>query len=143
VGNKDDRVIGQQIAHYRKLRRLTQAQLADRAHMSHSLLSKVEAGLRPATPVLIASLAPMLGVSVSELHGQPYFRDEPNPEPVHTCIPALHGALARYDIPVEPAGPPRPLSALQAAVGKVNRLRQAGNYARLGPMLPDLLDEAT
>ena len=30
---------------------------------------------------------------MSELNGQPYFRDDPRPEPVHASIPALHGAL--------------------------------------------------
>ena len=143
VADKDDLVIGQRIAHYRKVRRLTQTQLAQRAHVSHSLLSKVEAGLRPATPVLVASLAPVLGVSVSELNGQPYFRDDPRPEPVHASIPALHGALARYDIPLEPAQPPRSLAELHPAVEQVNRLRQTGSYSRLGLMLPGLLDEVT
>jgi transcriptional regulator with XRE-family HTH domain len=140
---KDDLMIGQRIAHFRKLRRLTQAQLADRAHVSCSLLSKVEAGQRPATPVLVAALAPLLAVSVSELNGQPYFRNEPRPEPVHACIPALHGALARYDVPLDPIEPPRPLAQLRAVVGQVNHLRQVGNYAKLGMMLPALVDEAT
>lgn len=143
MADKDDLVIGKRIAHYRKVRRLTQAQLAQRAHVSHSLLSKVEAGLRPATPVMVASLAPLLGVSVSELNGQPYFRDDARPEPVHASIPALHGALARYDIPLEPARPPRSLTELRLAVDQVNRLRQTGNYSRLGLMLPGLLDEVT
>lgn len=138
-----DVMIGQRIARFRKLRRLTQAQLADRAHVSHSLLSKVEAGLRPATPVLVAALAPALSVSVSELNGQPYFRDEPRPEPVHACIPALHGALARYDVLLDPAEPPRPVAQLRMVVEQVNRLRQAGNYTKLAAMLPALVDETT
>jgi transcriptional regulator with XRE-family HTH domain len=142
VAQKDDLVVGQRIAHHRKLRRLTQTQLADRAHVSHSLLSKVEAGLRTATPVLVASLAPVLGVSVGELNGQLYFRDEPRPGPVHASILALHGALARYHIPLEPVQLPRSLAELRSAVDQMNRLRQAGNYARLGPLLPGLLDEA-
>lgn len=132
MAGKDDLVIGQRIAHYRKVRRLTQKQLAERAHVSHSLVSKVEAGLRPATPVLVASLAPVLGVSVSELNGQPYFRDDLRSEPVHASIPALHGALARYDIPLEPAQAPRSLAEMRQEVDQVNRLREAGNYSRLG-----------
>jgi transcriptional regulator with XRE-family HTH domain len=142
VSSKDESMIGRRIVYFRKLRRLTQQQLADRAHVSVSLLSKVESGLRPATPGLVAALAPALRVSVTELNGQPYFSDDPRVEQLHARIPALHGALARYDIPLEDSRPGRTLRQLRADVAQVNRLRQSGGYTRLATILPSLIDEA-
>jgi transcriptional regulator with XRE-family HTH domain len=64
VSSTDKSMIGKRIAYFRKRRRLTQQQLAVRTHVSVSLLSKVEAGLRPATPALVAALAPTLGIRI-------------------------------------------------------------------------------
>jgi transcriptional regulator with XRE-family HTH domain len=63
---------GARIARIRKQRGLLQQGLAHRANVSKSLLSKVECGQKPASPALIAACARALGVSTSDLLGQPY-----------------------------------------------------------------------
>jgi transcriptional regulator with XRE-family HTH domain len=59
--------IGARVAAERKLRGLTQRQLARRAHISYSLLTKVEAGHAPATPAFIGAVARALRVDVPEI----------------------------------------------------------------------------
>jgi transcriptional regulator with XRE-family HTH domain len=114
----EQRRIGQRVADLRKARRLTQRTLAAEANVSLSLLQKVESGSRAATPMLVAAVAPVLRVSVRELYGQPFTGTNDH---VHAAIPLLHGALARYDIPVEPDALPRSYELLRAAAGEVNR----------------------
>ncbi|MEY2231454.1 helix-turn-helix domain-containing protein [Streptomyces sp. BF23-19] len=58
---------GARIARIRKQRGLTQQGLAKRAHLSKSLLSKVECGQKPASPALVAACARALDVSTSDL----------------------------------------------------------------------------
>src|SRR5579862_2542171 len=67
----DTSTIGQRIAHARKLRGLTQAELALRVPCSKSLIAQVERGHKPATPSLIIAVARVLNVEVTELTGQP------------------------------------------------------------------------
>jgi transcriptional regulator with XRE-family HTH domain len=67
----DDSTIGQRIAHARKLRGLTQTELAARVPCSKSLIAQVERGHKPATPALITAAAKALNVDVTELTGQP------------------------------------------------------------------------
>jgi transcriptional regulator with XRE-family HTH domain len=50
---------------------MTQWQLAEAALISVSLLRKIERGTRTATPVVLDSLARVLGVDVSQLTGDP------------------------------------------------------------------------
>ncbi|MEU0807382.1 helix-turn-helix transcriptional regulator [Streptomyces sp. NPDC005970] len=45
------------VAHARKVRRLTQRELADLSHVSYSTLTKVEQGVLPASPSVIGALA--------------------------------------------------------------------------------------
>ncbi|HEX6074224.1 MAG TPA: helix-turn-helix transcriptional regulator [Micromonosporaceae bacterium] len=63
---------GSRISRIRKQRGLTQQGLAMHAHVSTSLLSKVECGQKPASPAFVAACARALGVSTSDLLGQPY-----------------------------------------------------------------------
>ncbi|MEU8785864.1 helix-turn-helix transcriptional regulator [Streptomyces sp. NPDC048637] len=66
---------GARIAHTRKVRRLTQRELADLAHVSYSTLTKVEQGVLPASPSVLGALARSLSVPVTELTGQPYLEE--------------------------------------------------------------------
>jgi transcriptional regulator with XRE-family HTH domain len=54
---RDDDSIGARIATERKLRGLTQQQLADRGHVSLSLLRSVEQGTRGATSTVIGAVS--------------------------------------------------------------------------------------
>src|ERR1700735_5376383 len=66
---------GARIAVIRKARGWTARELARRAHVSYSLLAKVESGAAPASPALIGAVARALRVDVPRVNGQPY--DEP------------------------------------------------------------------
>ena len=63
--------VGGRVAEQRKLRGLTQAQLSQRAHVSLSLVRKVEQGSVPPSPSFTVAVAKVLGTTVAELYEQP------------------------------------------------------------------------
>src|SRR5882757_9786152 len=101
--------VGDRVSDARKERGLSQKELAGRAHVSLSLLRKVEQGSRDATPALVAAAARALGVDVTALTGQPYDQDGSRPDRIHALIPQLRQALTYWDLPPE-AITPRPAS---------------------------------
>jgi transcriptional regulator with XRE-family HTH domain len=127
--------IGQRIAHARKFRDLTQAELAARIPCSKSLIAQVERGHKPATPSLIAAAAKALNADLTELTGQPYR--------IHASIPDIRQALVYWDIPPILGIPPRSLAELSAETERVNRLRMEASYVQLGEILPRLIKELT
>ena len=129
---------GQVIATLRKAAGWTQRQLADRAHVSLSLLQKVEVGDRPASHALLAATARALRVSVERLSGQPY-TDTRHDERVHRDVEALRTVLRCYDLPDEV--PPRTLDELAVDVTTLTRLRASASYSKLAARLPALLTE--
>src|SRR5260370_8234 len=62
--------VGARIAGVRKTRGWTGRELAGRAHVSYSLLSKVESGAAPASPALSGGVARALPVHVPRPTGQ-------------------------------------------------------------------------
>lgn len=68
----DQERIGARIAVLRKTHGWTGRELARRAHVSYSLLAKVESGAAPASPALIGAVARALRVDVPRITGQPY-----------------------------------------------------------------------
>jgi transcriptional regulator with XRE-family HTH domain len=139
----DDRTIGERIAHYRKVRRMTQIALAQRASVSVSLLRKVEQGSRDATPVLVAAVSKILEVDVTTLNGQPYDRDGRHPDRIHSLMPPLRRALGYWDVPPIPETAPRGWAELKADAREISRLRQAGKHIEVATRLPALLLETT
>src|SRR5260370_5103213 len=137
----DTNTIGQRIAHARKLRGLTQAQLAARVPCSKSLIAQVERGHKPASPALIAAAASALTVDVTELTGQPYRGHNARSDRIHAAIPEIRQALAYWDVAPELDLPPRPLDLIQADVDEVGVLRMEASYVKLGAMLPGLIKE--
>jgi alpha-ketoglutarate-dependent taurine dioxygenase/transcriptional regulator with XRE-family HTH domain len=125
------------------LRGLTGEGLADRANVSYSLLSKVEAGAVPASPALVAALGRALGVSVAVLTGQPYRDESRKAAQLHAVIPAIRREMAGYRLlPVDIEHiRPRPATDLVRAVARVSRNRHAAQLDRMGTTLPSLLAE--
>jgi transcriptional regulator with XRE-family HTH domain len=138
---RDDDSIGGRVAVARRLRGLTQRELADRAHISHSLLTKVEAGHAPATPAFIAAVARALRVDSTQLTGQPYRGETPREDRVHATIPDLRRELVAYSLPPVDDVRPRETADLRAAVAEVSRLRHGVQMIQLGEALPGLLGE--
>ena len=109
----EDDTIGARIATERKLRGLTQHQLASRAHLSVSLLRKVEQGSRPASPALMAAVGTALGLGQAHLTEQPYNCGDHRVDALHDLIPPMRHELCRFSTKGSgyrsPRGPvPRP-----------------------------------
>ncbi|MEU8201689.1 helix-turn-helix transcriptional regulator [Streptosporangium sp. NPDC049046] len=134
---------GQRIAKARKLRNLTQEGLAGLAHVSRSLIAKVESGVRPATPSLVAAVARACSVDPAEINGQPYRGTDERSDAVHAAIPAIRVALAYVDVAPDLGMPPRTLDELAAEVVALQKLQRSVSYAQLGALLPALLEELT
>jgi transcriptional regulator with XRE-family HTH domain len=133
---QDDDSIGARIAAERKLRGLTQEQLAHRAHVSLSLLRKVEQGSRQVTHQLLASVAAGLGVERNELTGQPYRSGDRKVDAVHDLIPDIRRELVAYRRPPLVDRDVLPIGALRARVAEVSRARHKVDLTALGTVLP-------
>lgn len=133
--------VGTRVAAARKARHLTQRQLAERAHVSYSLVTKVESGHAAASPAFIGAVARALRVDVPRITGQPY--EEPGrgrSARLLRTVDEIRAALDRWDTPSEDA-PPRTARELAADVQHVSDLGRAANYVAIGETLPSLLDD--
>lgn len=131
---------GAHIAVLRVAQHLSQHGLAERARVSYSLLTKVESGVRPASPAFIASCARALGVPATRLTGQPYDGQTGNDE-LLGLLGAVRTVLDLYDLSPQEDAQPRSVSALRSAVRGVNQLGQAAKYQPMLGELPGLLAE--
>lgn len=135
--------IAAHLAALRRERGLSQRQLAQRLHVSHSLIEKVERGCRTATPDLVESAARALECAVTDLTGQPDRDVHPDDTHAHVAITEIRRAVHHYDLtPNLPEGP-RPLAQLQAEVRRANRLRHHARLTTLAAMVPSLITELT
>lgn len=133
-------LVGERITRARMLRDLKLSDLAEQAHVSYSMLSKVAVGDRTAGPDLLERLAKVLRVTVEDLTGEV---PRSTVGTVAEAIGALHAALLRYDLPSEPAFPVRPINQLRTAVAEIGDFRARGAYLKLCTRLPVLVDELT
>jgi transcriptional regulator with XRE-family HTH domain len=133
--------IGHRVRAARKLAGITQRQLADRAHVSLSLVKQVEQIRVPASPAFVAAVARALEMPATELMSQPGPIVDREDHRVHAVIPELRRELAAYRLPPEPGLPPRPLPELATAVAHVSALRHSATLDALGAKLPSLLAE--
>jgi transcriptional regulator with XRE-family HTH domain len=129
------REVGQRIAATRHARRMTQPQLANTAHISLSMLRKIEQGSRFPSDDTLDALADALHVDPSRIltgHQQTDRR-------VHDALPAVSAVIATHDDPDD--GPVRPLHELQQAVDEAVAWRLAAQYIQISRTIPDLLAE--
>ncbi|MGA5564050.1 helix-turn-helix domain-containing protein [Streptomyces platensis] len=133
---------GARIAHLRKVRRLTQRELAEVAHISYSTLTKVEQGVLPASPSVLGALARALSVPVTELTGQPYL-EELRQDQLDGLINPIREALNIYDLGPDPDISPRPAEELAAHAERLCAMVRATNIKQVAAELPGLIHEAT
>jgi transcriptional regulator with XRE-family HTH domain len=119
---------------------LTQHQLADRAHVSVSLVKQVEQMKVPASPAFVAAVAKALEVQATELMSQPVIENREDHR-LHAVIPELRRELAAYRLPPESGTRPRPVAELALAVAHASTLRHSATLDALGAELPGLLAE--
>jgi transcriptional regulator with XRE-family HTH domain len=137
---RDQERVGTRIGTLRKARGLTQRQLAERASVSYSLLTKVESGAAGATPALIGAVARALRVDVPRITGQPYEESRGQAGRLRESVDAIRRSVDTYDLPPEDSIP-RPFAALAEDVRRVSALGQSAKFAEIGAELPGLLDE--
>lgn len=127
------RSAGERIAAARKLRRMTQEQLAQASAVSTSLLRKIEQGARPATPAVMTSIQRALNLDDSDETRNASLAGTR----VGTLIPQIRRALDCHDLPDD--GPVLPLPTLRAATQTATDRRLAAQYASLAGSLPALM----
>jgi transcriptional regulator with XRE-family HTH domain len=126
------------VAEARKLAGLTQAQLAMRAHLSLSLVRKVERGTVPASPTFIASTARALGLLVTDLTEQRSFHSIRGRYGVEQrFIPDLERAIIEGENAILD-GPLLDLSELANILAGVVDAGRVSKYTDVLQVLPNL-----
>ncbi|MFA3843545.1 helix-turn-helix domain-containing protein [Streptomyces aureus] len=133
---------GARIARLRRARHLTQAQLADLAGLSMSIISKIEQGREPATPFVIAQVAAALRVGVGEITGQPY-AEELRADELDVLVRPIREALDVYDLGADPDITPSSLDVLSSEAKRLCVQVRAGEIRRAGSDVAGLIQEAT
>ncbi|URN17605.1 MULTISPECIES: helix-turn-helix domain-containing protein [Streptomyces] len=127
---------GENIAVLRKARGVGQAELAREMKITVSYLSKIETGIRPATPPVVAAAARALRVTTARINGQPFT----DPSKQADLLNDLRGAVRRHTLPREDT-PPR--DELAKGLASAAKLRAETKYLELLRELPKLLGQAT
>ncbi|MEV3965181.1 helix-turn-helix transcriptional regulator [Nocardia sp. NPDC050193] len=139
--DEPDTFIGERVRQIRARRGISQQVLADRAGVSRSVIAKYETGLRPVdSRRTLLALAGALGYTLGDLTGSED-RIDPSTSTFHRSVADIETALWTQGN-VTDTRAPRTLDDLAATVEHASRLRHAGDYAALGPLLPDLLTDA-
>ncbi|MBV6699330.1 helix-turn-helix transcriptional regulator [Kitasatospora aureofaciens] len=133
---------GDRIARYRKLRHLTQRALAERAKISYSMLTKIEQGVKPVSPAVLAAVARALSVQTVDLTGQPYITELQQDE-LDGLIQPIREALDLYDLGADPEVAPRGIAALAAEADQLCALVRDTRLKEAARALPALITEAT
>lgn len=124
------------VAERRKLNGLTQAQLAHRAHVSLSLVRKVEQGSAPASPAFTAAGATALRTTVADLYDQPslgYGAERDHVAEVETAVMEGPASMTAY--------PPPDLEVLAVRVEEIAELQRRSRYRESSALMPILLAE--
>lgn len=127
---------GENIAVLRKVRGINQTKLARLMGISLSYLSKIETGLRPATPPLVAAAASALHVTTARIYGDPFA----DPSKQHELMNDLRAVVRRHTLPREDVPPP---AELAASLREAAQRRADTDYLSLLQRLPELLGKAT
>jgi transcriptional regulator with XRE-family HTH domain len=139
----DEITIGARLRTLRRWRGMTQVELAGLAGLSPSFVSMVETGQRPLDRRShIAAVASALRVSETDLVGGPHLSADRQQSDPHTTIPALREALQTNKLDAPSVDQARPLAELARVVrARIEPMRANANYAAVGALLPDALDE--
>ncbi|MFE1574578.1 helix-turn-helix domain-containing protein [Streptomyces fradiae] len=130
------REVGRRIAAARRARRMTQPELAAAAHLSLSMLRKVEQGSRAPGDHTLDAIAGALRLDPSRLIDDPARTGGR----VRATLPALSAAIATYDIAVD--APWRPPAVLEETAAHAEAYRLGAQYTRLATVVPRLMTES-
>lgn len=138
----DPESIGARIARIRKIRHLTQTGLAERAHISYSMLTKIEQGNKQASPSVVAAIARALSIPVTDLTGQPYLA-ELQADQLDALIQPIRESLDVYDLGPDPEIAPRSNTDIAKDADRLCALVRATDLKTVAAALPALITEAT
>lgn len=136
----DEQGVSARLRRLRKIRGLTQYQLAAATHFSLSLVKKVEQGSTPASAAFVTAAAHVLAVPPAHLYGVDQQPVEQSPEEADG-IDFLRTALEAYDDP-EPEGEQLSLATVERRLQQVGRELLGMHYADATVQLPNLLQHA-
>jgi transcriptional regulator with XRE-family HTH domain len=144
----EDASVGERIAYHRKRRGLTQAVLSGLLGRTEEWLSQIERGSRPVERLTtIVDVAKVLRIEPSQLLPAPFFskpRQVENNGIIGTApewVPAIRSAMMkRSGSEVEPG--PAHLRSLSHELQQGFGYSQTERWSDLGPLLPDLLQDA-
>ena len=91
--------IGARIREFRALRDYSLSELGRRAHVSPSLLSRIENGERALSESVLAAVARALAVSVSVLRGQPFIQTLQK-EQLDALLTPISASFEDWDLPL-------------------------------------------
>lgn len=134
----DEQGVSERLRRLRKLRGLTQHQLAAGSHFSVSLIKKVEQGAVPPSPAFVAGVARVLAVSPAHLYGTDERSILEHPQVDAAGIGFLRTALDAYDDP-SPEGEPLDLVTVERRLQQIGHQLAGLRYAEAAGQLPDLL----
>ncbi|RLK54857.1 helix-turn-helix domain-containing protein [Actinokineospora cianjurensis] len=144
----DDTSLGARVKRARKRRQLTQEQFAEKAEVSVDLVRKLEQEVRhTASMSSLMRMAHALDIDVAHLLGQVTTIDAPVDEEAVGVL-AIRDALTALDyfpgLAVENAfdADPPTVDRVRSALRQADQIRQEGEFARLGAVLPGLIAEA-
>ncbi|BCJ37943.1 transcriptional regulator [Actinocatenispora thailandica] len=138
---RGDAHIGTRVRYWRGRRGLSQVALAGLAGMSQAYLSQIETGARTVdSRATLARLAEALQVTTASLEGQPADPRTPEHSSASAAIPAVRAALVAASLG-DDVTTGRGVDELAAEVDRAVRLRTEADYARLTPLLPDLISD--
>ncbi|MFG2393844.1 helix-turn-helix domain-containing protein [Streptomyces lavendulae] len=133
---------GARIRRLRLERHLTQAALAELSSIPYGTLTKVEQGVTPASPYVIAAAARALRVQVETVTGQPYVT-ELRADELDVLIRPIREALDVYDLGADPDIAPRPQELLAADAEELLVAVRAGEIKQVASRIPGLIQEVT
>lgn len=133
---------GTRIARLRRERHLTQRALAELADVPYSTLSKVEQGVIPASPHVIAACARGMRVDVATIQGQPY-ATELRADELDVLIRPIREALDVYDLGADPEIRPRGPERLRHDAEQLCATVREGEIKNAAARVSGLIEEAT
>lgn len=132
--------VGARVRSRRLQRGLSQRALATLAALPAGYLSPLEAGLRPVgSQATLIRLAGALGVSVTDLTGQPFTPADARILHAQAALPDVRAALLRVACRDLPDAPSRTLVELNAGVGRLMASRRACDYADAAHLIGGLV----
>lgn len=128
--------VGGRLRKLRKLRGMTQQQLAGQTHFSVSLIKKVEQGSVPPSSAFVAVAAHALNVPVAQLYGTDGW--QVLEESSAARLDDLRSALDAWDDP-RPEGRPPSLASINHRLDEISKRITGTRYADAAVDLPPLL----